>query len=226
MSSTKTNARVRRRTKDERSALEQQAVTATLKLFADGGHEAVSMRRLAAEVGVAPMTLYRYFPSKTHLMRHIWQDVLDRACARATGDAARARTPRSKLSAFVGGYVHYWLDAREHYHVVFGANGRQADAEHEGPRPDLARVQSALTAHVAACIEAERSNAHARWLAEEAHWLMLGFLAAVICVDVATPGDALAAKNRLIGAITLRVTSACAAASPDPSRARLRRTGA
>lgn len=223
MSSPKPIARVRRRTRDERSALEQQAVAATLKLFAEGGYEAVSMRRLAAEVGVAPMSLYRYFPSKSHLLRHIWQDILDRACTRAAGEAARSRTARSRLATFVGGYVNYWLDAREHYHVVFGGNGQPLDAESVEPRPDLGRITAALTGCVAACIDGDRSPAQAKGLAEEVHWLVLGFLADVIAIDAVTPGDALAAKARLIHAVTSRVARSPADATAEAPRARVRR---
>lgn len=223
MSNPKPIVRVRRRTRDERSALEQQAVAATLKLFAEGGHEAVSMRRLAAEVGVAPMSLYRYFPSKSHLMRHIWQDILDRACARAAGDAASSRTSRARLTAFVSGYVHYWLDAREHYHVVFGCNGQPYDGASDDPRPDLARIVSALTGYVTACVGDGRSPAQVKGLAEEVHWLVLGFLANMISIDPVAPADALASKSRLIHAITSRLSRGAAGGSGEAPRPRARR---
>lgn len=218
MSSPRPATRVRRRTKDERSALEQQAVAATLKLFAEGGHEAVSMRRLAAEVGVAPMSLYRYFPSKSHLMRHIWQDILDHACTRAASEAARGRTSRARLCAFVAGYVDYWLEARGHYRVVFGCNGPPGDDASFEPRPDLTQVVSALTGCVAACVEADRSPAQAKSLAEEVHWLVMGYLADTILIDAVTPADALATKNRLIHAITARLAPAYAGGSGARAR--------
>ena len=41
---------------------------ATLAAAATGGYEAVQMREVAKQVGVAVGTLYRYFPSKTHLL--------------------------------------------------------------------------------------------------------------------------------------------------------------
>ncbi len=41
---------------------------ATLAAAAVGGYEAVQMRAVAEQVGIAVGTLYRYFPSKTHLL--------------------------------------------------------------------------------------------------------------------------------------------------------------
>jgi len=41
---------------------------ATLTAAACGGYEAVQMRAVADQVGIAVGTLYRYFPSKTHLL--------------------------------------------------------------------------------------------------------------------------------------------------------------
>ena len=41
---------------------------AALKLISALGYEAMSLRQIAAEVGVQPAAIYRYFPSKTHLL--------------------------------------------------------------------------------------------------------------------------------------------------------------
>ena len=41
---------------------------AAMKLAAEGGYDAVQMREVADGAGVALGTLYRYFPSKVHLL--------------------------------------------------------------------------------------------------------------------------------------------------------------
>ena len=46
----------------------QRIVDATLTLASRGGYEAVQMRAVADRAGVALGTLYRYFPSKIHLL--------------------------------------------------------------------------------------------------------------------------------------------------------------
>lgn len=43
-------------------------LSAAMKLASDGGYDAVQMREVADGAGVALGTLYRYFPSKVHLL--------------------------------------------------------------------------------------------------------------------------------------------------------------
>ncbi len=111
--------RAPRRTRAEQGEFYERVVQTSLQLFAEGGYGAVSMRRLAAEVGVPPMSLYRYFPTKAHLIRHIWDDVLDKAYQHATVELARTRAPAARLRAYLDGFLQYWLDHPSHYWVVF-----------------------------------------------------------------------------------------------------------
>ena len=47
---------------------------AALKLFARGGAEAVSMRRIADAVGITPMAIYRHFPNREALLKRLSDD--------------------------------------------------------------------------------------------------------------------------------------------------------
>lgn len=111
--------RAARRTRAEQDAFYARVVQTSLQLFADGGYAAVSMRKLAAEVGVPPMSLYRYFPTKAHLIRHIWDDVLARAYAQATAELARTKAPKARLRSYIDGFLQYWIEHPSHYWVVF-----------------------------------------------------------------------------------------------------------
>jgi TetR/AcrR family transcriptional regulator, cholesterol catabolism regulator len=50
------------------AARRQRVIDAAMKLAADGGYDAVQMRDVAGEAGVALGTIYRYFASKDHLL--------------------------------------------------------------------------------------------------------------------------------------------------------------
>jgi AcrR family transcriptional regulator len=50
------------------AARRQRVIDAAMKLAADGGYDAVQMRDVAREAGVALGTIYRYFASKDHLL--------------------------------------------------------------------------------------------------------------------------------------------------------------
>ncbi len=50
------------------AARRQRVVSAALTLGAEGGYDAVQMREVATQAGVALGTIYRYFSSKDHLL--------------------------------------------------------------------------------------------------------------------------------------------------------------
>ena len=110
-----------RRTKLEQAALYDHLVQTSLQLFAEGGYEAISMRRLACAVDMPPMSLYRYFPTKGHLIRHIWEYVLANAAERARITSAEAENPVARLRSFVATFVQYWVEHRDHYWIVFSS---------------------------------------------------------------------------------------------------------
>ena len=86
-------------------------------LMARHGYEAVSMRRLAAQVGVQAAALYRYFPTKEDLlftlMREHMQALLGSwEAARPAGGDATAR-----LAAFVANHIRFHVERRHSTHV-------------------------------------------------------------------------------------------------------------
>lgn len=92
-------------------------------LFRDEGYSAVSMRRIAAEVGCTPMTLYAYFDGKTDILRRLWADVFDEVFASVERAGGKHKTPHARLKATATAYVTYWLDHPEHYRLVFMTEG-------------------------------------------------------------------------------------------------------
>ncbi|MEQ1440404.1 TetR/AcrR family transcriptional regulator [Fontimonas sp. SYSU GA230001] len=98
-------------------------------LFAADGFEAVSMRRIAAAAGCAPMTLYGYFHSKNEILRYIWQgffaELFERLAAAASrGDAA------SRLRHACASYLDYWIEFPDRYRMVYLNQDRTRAGEH------------------------------------------------------------------------------------------------
>jgi TetR/AcrR family transcriptional regulator, cholesterol catabolism regulator len=78
------------------AARRRRVIDAAMKLAADGGYDAVQMRDVAAEAGVALGTIYRYFASKDHLLAACqveWARDIERQLQRrpARGDTAADR---------------------------------------------------------------------------------------------------------------------------------------
>ncbi|SFT97217.1 TetR/AcrR family transcriptional regulator [Mesorhizobium sp. YR577] len=90
---------------------------AAISLMARFGYEAVSMRQLAAEVGVQAAALYRYFPTKEDLLFTLMREHMDGLLA--TWEAARPAKadPRARLNAFVRNHIHFHVARRHATHV-------------------------------------------------------------------------------------------------------------
>jgi len=94
---------------------------AAVDLIARYGYEAVSMRRLAAEVGVQAAALYRYFPTKEDLlfslMRAHMEALLQSWQAARPPSADPSADPASELAAFVRNHIGFHIARRHSTHV-------------------------------------------------------------------------------------------------------------
>ena len=73
-----------------------QAATATL---ASGGEDALQMKELAERAAVSLATLYRYFPSKDHLLLAIVQGRYENALRRVTSEVPRGATAQDRVTS-------------------------------------------------------------------------------------------------------------------------------
>jgi AcrR family transcriptional regulator len=95
------------------AAIREAAAT----LIARYGYEAVSMRQLAAEVGVQAAALYRYFPTKEDLLFTLMREHMDGLIA--SWEAARPDDGGApeELSAFVANHIGFHVARRHSTHV-------------------------------------------------------------------------------------------------------------
>lgn len=216
------SARVRyRRSKSEQAELYAKVVQASLRLFAEGGYEAISMRKVAAAVGVAPMSLYRYFPTKAHLVRHLWDAILRDASDAAEARIANERAPLKRLMVFADEYLQYWLDHREHYWVVFCLRDDRGDLHaQEGAyvlRPNPQHFLATLARLVDDCIGRENvQEVERRHLNEALICKSLGFLAGVVGLGTSPWQSVPELKRRMIADMGKQVSEVCAAARTRP----------
>jgi AcrR family transcriptional regulator len=93
----------------ERTA--QDLRRAALHLFASRGYAAVSMRQIAAEVGVQAGALYLYTPDKQTLLADILTEHMeDLLAAWEAWPRPRAATPEARFEAFVRFHIRYHLE--------------------------------------------------------------------------------------------------------------------
>ena len=90
---------------------------AAVNLIARYGYEAVSMRQLAAEIGVQAAALYRYFPTKQDLLFTLMLEHMEGLIE--AWDKARPETsnPATRLAAFVSNHIGFHVARRHGTHV-------------------------------------------------------------------------------------------------------------
>jgi AcrR family transcriptional regulator len=90
-------------------------------LFAEHGTEAVTIRQLAAAVGVSPMTPYRYFKDKDAILAAARARAFDRhaEALEQAYDASPGLDPVARANAIGAAYVRFALDNPEAYKLMF-----------------------------------------------------------------------------------------------------------
>lgn len=88
-------------------------------LFQQEGYESVSIRRLAKEVGCAPMTIYAHFDSKIHILQYLWSDVLRIVFDEIQVKLENEHNPKTRLMIAAQHFVYYWMENPDHFRLVF-----------------------------------------------------------------------------------------------------------
>ena len=93
------------------------------RLFAEKGPDAVTMRQLSAELGVSPMTPYRYFEDKEDILAAVRANGFNRFAEAL--ERARDSTPggaRARGTAVGEAYVTFALENPHSYKLMFDFN--------------------------------------------------------------------------------------------------------
>lgn len=93
-----------------------------LAIYRAEGFGAVSMRRLAKEVGCAPMTIYAHFEGKQDILRYLWADVFADMSDEIQEKLKPIVAPVERLQMATQSFVSYWIDHPDHFRLVFMSN--------------------------------------------------------------------------------------------------------
>ncbi len=102
------------------------------RLFAEKGPDAVTMRQLAADLGVSPMTPYRYFQDKEDILAAVRTNGFNRFADALEGAYASAEGARAKGVAVGEAYIIFAFKHPATYKLMF-----DLDQPHEKDYPDL-----------------------------------------------------------------------------------------
>lgn len=117
------------------------------RLFAEKGADAVTMRQLAAELGVSPMTPYRYFRDKDDILAAVRTNGFNRFAEALERAREAAKGPRARGAAVGEAYVEFAFAHPNTYKLMFDLN-----QPHEADYPELVaagqRARATMSAYV------------------------------------------------------------------------------
>ena len=120
-------------------------VAAARDLFAAEGYDGVSMRKVAAQAGCLPSTLYTLFPGKRQLLHCLWEAIFADLIA-VMERCYTATSPPERLAALCLANIDFWLARRADYRAIFLVEDRVQDSD----EPYF--VENALAARLVAVI--------------------------------------------------------------------------
>ncbi|TGS45723.1 MULTISPECIES: TetR/AcrR family transcriptional regulator [unclassified Mesorhizobium] len=90
---------------------------AAVSLIARHGYQAMSMRQLAAEVGVQAAALYRYFPTKEELLFTLMREHMQGLREAWEHSRPAGADPARQLAAYVRNHIAFHIERRHATHV-------------------------------------------------------------------------------------------------------------
>ena len=123
---------------------------AALRLFVERGYHAVSLGDIAAEVGLARSSLYRYVPDKAHLLVDWFRRELPAEAARAAEVLDGPGPPVARIQAWAKAQLAY---ARTPEHVLVATLAEVAPQLDDDARAELAGAHAALFGPLLAVVE-------------------------------------------------------------------------
>jgi AcrR family transcriptional regulator len=140
-------------TENEVGEFRAKLCAAAERLFAERGPQGVGMRQLAAELGVSPMTPYRYFKDKDDILATVRASGFDRFAEALEAGLASSQDPLEQTAAVGEAYFRFAMEHSSAYKLMF-----DLDQPTERDHPDLvraeARAKKTLTAYVRRLVEA------------------------------------------------------------------------
>lgn len=142
-----------RRGPAEMAALKREMLERARKIYRDEGVEALSMRRLAQELGISTMAIYSYFESKKALLDGLWIEVFEALTDELLDASKDQRAPRKVLEAHTRCLLDFWERHPEQFRMIYMSLTQTGSLEEIGQsqQPVYNRLLGLMRERVAAC---------------------------------------------------------------------------
>ncbi len=107
------------RSAEEVSEVKERILDAAIRLISDHGFTRLSMRRLAATIGMTASNIYNYYSSKDELYLAIQTNGFKELCARFEESLKREQMPLRRITAIMREYISYGTSNPDCYNIIF-----------------------------------------------------------------------------------------------------------
>jgi AcrR family transcriptional regulator len=141
---------IKERKKRKARKMQSRILKTAMQLFAKGGYENVTMRKIAAKIEYSPGTIYLYFNNKKDIMLQLCYQGFERLMSRQN-DLERITDPLEKLTAASRHYLAFAFENPELYELMFATKEVLRES---GPDEDAVPLKAfrEFEQIVAACI--------------------------------------------------------------------------
>jgi AcrR family transcriptional regulator len=193
-----------RNKRGEGSLLRAEIVTAATALLEKTGREdAVTLRAVAREVGIAAPSIYQHFPDREAILDAVVVAAFEDLMAALERDLAPVEGAQERLYTGCRTYVTYAEQHPQRYRVMFGRSASAAGhwSSTRAMPPEALDALSYLAMGIADCVSAGVSDSVDPADDAVALWASLHGLATLACTDAAGwPG-----QDRLLAVLVERV---------------------
>jgi len=109
---------IKARKERRREDLKQLILDAAKKLFTRQGYEATTIRKIAAEIGFSPTTIYLYYKDKNEILYALHREGF-LLLSRYFQALAQVDHPFERLKAMGRTYLQFSLENRDYYELMF-----------------------------------------------------------------------------------------------------------
>jgi AcrR family transcriptional regulator len=101
------------------SELREKILEAASRLFAEGGDQNVSIRRIAEVVGCSQMAMYRHFADKDALMQQLCIGLYERFSVKLHEQYEQLEDPRERIRQAMRHFITLSIKNPHHYRLAF-----------------------------------------------------------------------------------------------------------
>ncbi|WP_343628123.1 TetR/AcrR family transcriptional regulator [Roseateles sp.] len=173
-----------RRGPTEMAALKREMLERARRIYREEGVEALSMRRLAQELGISTMAIYSYFESKKALLDGLWIEVFESLTDELLDASKGQRGARRVLEAHVRCFMDFWERHPEQFRMIYMSSTQTASLDEIGQSqmPVYNRLLGLVRERLAACAPAgvEPDERRIRLLCDLMSVRQMGYLMMVV----------------------------------------------